>query len=123
MLPSWCQDTVTVLRAPVVVRNGREHRDWTQAESHDLTGCSLQPSSTETGFDGARRDASASAARLLCPPGSDIQGARPRGRGVAHVGGGRRAAGRIQPDGPRVQPVRDAARVEGVSAWPRSPWS
>lgn len=73
MLPSWCQDAVTVLRAPVVVRNGREHRDWTQAEPHDLTGCSLQPSSTETGFDGARRDASASAARLLCPPGSDIR--------------------------------------------------
>lgn len=73
MLPSWCRDTVTVLRAPVVTRNGREARDWKQAVPHELAGCSLQPSSTETAFDGAQRNASASAARLLCPPGADVR--------------------------------------------------
>lgn len=72
MLPSWCQDSVTVLRAPVATRNGRTARDWTQAVPRELRGCSLQPSTTETSFDGTQRNPSASAARLLCPPDADV---------------------------------------------------
>lgn len=72
MLPSWCQDTVTVLRAPIVTRNGRSVRDWTQAVPHELRGCSLQPSMTETEFNGTQRNAAESQARLLCPPGADV---------------------------------------------------
>lgn len=72
MLPSWCQDSVTVLRAPLASRGGRRARDWKQAVPHELHGCSLQPSTSETDFDGAQRNASESQARLLCPPGSDV---------------------------------------------------
>ncbi|MBQ9006091.1 MAG: hypothetical protein IJ092_06925 [Atopobiaceae bacterium] len=72
MLPSWCVDAVTVLRAAKVVRGGRELPDWANAESHELAGCSLQGASTETEFDGAQRDASLSRATLLCPAGSDV---------------------------------------------------
>ena len=72
MLPSWCQDAVTVLRAPTVTRNGRTTRDWANAQPHTVSGCSLQPSTTDTGFDGAQRNASDSSAVLLCPPGADV---------------------------------------------------
>lgn len=73
MLPDWCQDAVTVLRAPIVTRNGRSVRDWAQAVQHELRGCSLQPSTTETEFNGTQRNASASQARLLCPQGADVR--------------------------------------------------
>ena len=73
MLPSWCQDTVTVLRAPWVTKGGRRVRDWGSAVPHRVGGCTLQQSSTETSFDGSARDASESAATLLCPPGSDVR--------------------------------------------------
>ena len=73
MLPSWCTDSVTVSRAQVVTRNGRTQRDWASPTTRVVRGCSLQPSTTETTFDGAQRDASESAATLLCPPGSDIE--------------------------------------------------
>ncbi|MBQ9004900.1 MAG: hypothetical protein IJ092_00855 [Atopobiaceae bacterium] len=72
MLPSWCTDVATVLRAPTVVRSGRASPDWRNAVPHTVAGCSLQGSSTETDFDGAQRNASASAATLLCPPGADV---------------------------------------------------
>lgn len=73
MLPSWCRDSVTVTRAPRVVANGRERRDWSSATSHVVGGCSLQQTDTDTSFDGAQRDASSSTARLICPYGSDIR--------------------------------------------------
>ena len=73
MLPSWCDDTVTVLRAPTVTRNGRSVRDWANATSHELARCTLQPSTTETGFDGAQRNAAGSSATLICPHGSDVR--------------------------------------------------
>lgn len=72
MLPSWCQDSVTVLRAPIVTTGTRKTRDWENATKTTVTGCSLQPSTTETERDGAQRDASASTATLLCPYGTDI---------------------------------------------------
>lgn len=73
MLPSWCDDSVTVLRAQVVTRAGREYRDWANPERVTLSGCSLQPAKTETSFDGATRDPSESSATLLCPYGTDVR--------------------------------------------------
>ena len=73
MLPSWCRDTVTVLRARLATRNGREVRDWASPESTTVPGCSLQPSSTETSQDGTQRNASASTAALYMPYGTDVR--------------------------------------------------
>lgn len=72
MLPSWCRQSVTVLRAPVVTRGMRSERDWANAQSHELSGCSVQPASTSSDF--AAVDAVATAdATLYAPPLSDIQ--------------------------------------------------
>lgn len=73
MLHSWCNDIVTVLRASVVTRNGRKVADWSDPTSHAIVGCSMQETTTETSFDGPQRDASASQARLFCPPDADIR--------------------------------------------------
>lgn len=73
MLPGWCRQVVTVRRAPYVTKGGRRLRDWGSATAHEVAGCSLQQSATETSFDGSSRDASASSAILLCPPGSDVR--------------------------------------------------
>ena len=63
MLPSWCQDSVTVTRAAKRVVNGREQADWSSASTHVVAGCSFQQTETDTSFDGAQRDAASSTAR------------------------------------------------------------
>lgn len=83
MLPSWCRDTVRVLRAPVVRERGVPVRDWGRAESHDVAGCSLQPASSATSFAEAGQPAQARAV-LYCPPGADVrQGDRVEAGGAA----------------------------------------
>lgn len=72
MLPSFCRETVTVRRAPMVAARGTGERDWSAAESHYVTGCSVQPSSTSTEAGEPRYAASDSYA-LFAPPGSDIR--------------------------------------------------
>lgn len=72
MLPSWCEDAVTVLRAPMVERRGVSVPDWGNATSHTVTGCSLQEGGTVTDFGGGQRDPSESDATLLMPVGADI---------------------------------------------------
>ena len=47
-LPSFCRETVTVLRAPLVDQRGTKVRDWSAAESHRVPGCSVQFASTTT---------------------------------------------------------------------------
>ena len=73
MLPSWCDDTVTVLRAPMVERRGTTVPDWGNATSHVVGGCSLQEGSTATTFGEGQRDPSESDATLLTPVGADIK--------------------------------------------------
>lgn len=93
MLPSWCNDVVTIRRAPTVTSNGRTERDWTAASSHTIAGCSLQPGATATDFaDPARVEAID--ATLYAPPSADIR------------------------DGDRVE---FGGRTYGVSGAPR-PW-
>lgn len=71
MLPSWCQDVVTVLRAPLVDSRGTKVRDWAHATSATVTGCSLQPASTSTDFGEVRQAADADAT-LYLPPDADV---------------------------------------------------
>lgn len=71
-LPSWCTDSVSVLRAPLVSIRGTEERDWGAATRHTVEGCSFQPSSTDTDTSQARRAVSVDAV-LYAPHGSDIK--------------------------------------------------
>jgi hypothetical protein len=72
MLPSWCIDSVTVIRAPMVAIRGTFERDWSRATSHTVSGCSLQGTSTSTNRNDPR-DAAVSAAQLFAPPNADIE--------------------------------------------------
>ena len=72
MLPSWCNDSVMVLRAPLVDSRGTKVRDWSQAASHVIGGCSFQPAGTSTDFTDVRQAVTFDAT-LYAPPGSDIE--------------------------------------------------
>jgi hypothetical protein len=72
MLPSWCNDSVTVIRAPMVSVRGTKERDWSRAERHVVAGCSVQPIATSTNRNEPRNAVSATM-RLLAPPNSDIE--------------------------------------------------
>ena len=72
MLPSWCNDSVDVWRAPTVAVRGTEERDWANAVKHTITGCSVQPSTTSTGWNDPR-EALASSWTLYAPPGADVR--------------------------------------------------
>ena len=72
MLPSFCRDVVTVLRAPLAERRGSMVREWKNATKHIIAGCSLQEGSSSTEFGGAQRDSTDSDATLYLPPGADI---------------------------------------------------
>lgn len=72
MLHSWCDDAVTVKRAPLATTGMRTERDWSQAASHTVSGCSLQPAGTSTAFGTVDAVAGADAI-LYAPPASDIQ--------------------------------------------------
>lgn len=71
MLPSWCRDSVDVWRAPLVAVRGTEERDWANAAKHTVTGCSVQPSTTSTGWNDPREALTASMT-LYAPPGADV---------------------------------------------------
>lgn len=73
MLPGFCQDSVTVRRAPLVERRGTKVSDWSQATEHEVPGCSLQEGTTATEFDSTQRDSAESGATLFLPPGADVQ--------------------------------------------------
>lgn len=72
MLPIWCNDTVTVSRAPYVEQRGTRVRDWANATEHEVAGCSVQPAGTSTSW-GDPRQAVNVQANLFAPLGADIQ--------------------------------------------------
>lgn len=85
MLFSWCNETVTVLRAPQRTVGTRTERDWAHAQSHVLTGCLVVPSGTTTGF-GTVDAVSTADATLYAPPGADIsEGDRVQHGGAIYV--------------------------------------
>lgn len=71
MLPSFCTETVSVVRAPLVSVRGTEERDWSASEAHEVAGCSVQFDSTATDRSDARASVS-DAATLYAPPGADV---------------------------------------------------
>lgn len=72
MLPSFCRDTVTVWRAPVIEERGTTVRDWANAAPHTVAGCSFQPAST-AGTWGELRNGAETRATLWLQPGADIE--------------------------------------------------
>lgn len=51
MLPSFCNDTITRIRPGTIVRRGSVEPDWTTATTETISGCSLQPASTQLSQD------------------------------------------------------------------------
>lgn len=72
-LPTFCKDTVTVLRPGTKVQRGVSLPDWDHATPHVIHGCSLQEGASATDFGDAQRNAIASDAMLLAPPNADIK--------------------------------------------------
>jgi len=72
MLPSFCQDSVDVWRAPYIDSRGTKVRDWAHAVKHTVSGCSFQYRSTEQEWTDARQAVTVRA-RLYMPFGSDIE--------------------------------------------------
>lgn len=71
VLPSFCRETVTVSRAPLVASRGTSERDWANATSHVVAGCLVQPAQTSQGASEPRPGISL-AATLHAPPGADL---------------------------------------------------
>lgn len=69
---SFMQETVTVLRAPLIMKNGSQVRDWKNATQHTEARCQLTAQATTRDFDG--RVANVTDRRTLrAPYGADIQ--------------------------------------------------
>lgn len=71
MLPSFCKDVAKVLRAPLIEQRGSKVRDWTNAEEHTLSECSLQI--VETLNKSGARESTYTSLKLYCQPKADIQ--------------------------------------------------
>ena len=71
MLPTFCRETITVLRAPTIEERGSSVRDWASAESHTVAGCSVQVSSSIGTIE--EREGAAETVSILAPPCADIR--------------------------------------------------
>ena len=49
---SFIRDTVTIIRAPLEMRNGSEYRDWNNAASHELEHVQVTAAGTSRDFAG-----------------------------------------------------------------------
>lgn len=74
MLPSFCRDTVTRIRPGTQTVRGTQIPDWspTAITTKDISGCSMQPSSTSLSEDG-RILGITDLYTLFAPPDADIQ--------------------------------------------------
>ena len=73
MLPSWCSDTLKVFRAPLIDERGTAVLDWDNAEAHDIEGCSVQPSTSNTSNDSPRVNQFYDSLMAYIPYGADIK--------------------------------------------------
>lgn len=71
MLPSFCRQTVTRLRAPYIEQRGTKVRDWSNPDQLEVTGCSVQGTTGSTTWTDDRHPVTAGAT-LYAPPGADI---------------------------------------------------
>lgn len=72
MLPSFCRDTVTRLRAQITFSRGSEIFDWDNPDAIEVAGCSMQPASTSISTDG-RVLAISDEFTLFAPVDADIK--------------------------------------------------
>lgn len=73
MLPSFANRTVTVSRAPLIQSRGTSIRDWTAAETFEVSGCSFQPVSMS--LDMSERENVRADAVLYAPLDAGIKAA------------------------------------------------
>ena len=73
-LPSFCRETVTVTRAPLVSDRGSERRDWANAKSSTVSNCSIQPNTTNTDMTEARTERSIKATGYFAPDADIAKG-------------------------------------------------
>lgn len=71
MLPSWCSDTITVMRPTMVASRGTQVPDWSQTTQHTIGGCSVQTGQTSEDRDG--RTATALMGTVYLPEGADVR--------------------------------------------------
>lgn len=72
MLPSWASDTVTRLRASIITQRGSDIPDWSNPNSLEIAGCSMQPAGTSLTLDG-RVQGTTDGYTCFLPPGADVQ--------------------------------------------------
>lgn len=72
MLPTWAKDTVIRLRPSTRIVRGSEIQDWANPDALEISGCSVQPSSTNLSQDGRIQGISEGYTCYL-PPGSDVR--------------------------------------------------
>ena len=71
-LPQWASDEVTIARPGRKASRGTQVDDWDNSRKHTISGCSVQPTSTESGTDTSAGAQSVDAV-LFAPPEADIQ--------------------------------------------------
>lgn len=72
MLPSWANDTITVIRPGITQSRGSNIPDWTKATETQVTGCSVQPAGTSLSQDGRVLGVTDGLTAYL-PPSADVQ--------------------------------------------------
>lgn len=77
MLPSFCRKTVTVLHPATKVERGTTIPDWDNVTEFEVSGCSMQPSSTDSTQVRNMRlvpsvNSTETAYTLWMPPGSPV---------------------------------------------------
>ena len=72
MLPSFCNDSVTVKRATLINQRGTKVPYWDNPQTFVVNGCSVQPSTSARDFDGRTVQVTEDWT-LFAPPGSDIK--------------------------------------------------
>ena len=72
MLPSFCRDTVTRIRPTTKEVRGSTVPDWDNANTLEITGCSMQPATTSLSQDGRVLGIS-DTYTLFAPTESDIE--------------------------------------------------
>ncbi|MBW3077692.1 hypothetical protein [Bifidobacterium simiiventris] len=86
MLPSFCHDTITVSRAPLIEERGSHIPDWTHAETHTIGHCSVQPAGSSLSLGDPRVLNTQILQTAYLPPDADIQaGDRITWQGVDYV--------------------------------------
>lgn len=72
MLPSFCRDTVTVMRPAKMVQRGSTVDDWERATPITVSGCSVQPVAGATSYTTDEHERTVRA-DLFAPSNADIK--------------------------------------------------